>query len=220
MGSTFLIGMRMNVRLCSLMMMVSAGAAAAIGTAHGCRTQDASVSGSDSRRDLSAILPAPTPHPSLGADARLFDRFVGTWDSEHLIYGADGTTTRLRGEAIFGWIIDGRALQDVWITYPDKGPSSDRSIGTSIRCFDPRSALWRVVWVHPSTGVLISLTGGAAGDRIVLHGTPGDGSELRWSFNDIRPDSFVWRGEVSRDGGKTWQLRNEQRMRRRVVRHD
>ena len=43
-----------------------------------------------------------------------------------------------------------------------------------------------------------------------------DGSEMRWSFNDIRPDSFVWRGEVSHDGGKTWWLQEEHHMKRRA----
>jgi hypothetical protein len=171
--------------------------------------------GDDRRRHLIAILPASAPHSSLGAQAHVFDRFVGAWDSEYLTYGADGTTTRRRGEVIFGWIIDGRALQDVWITYADDGPAGERDIGTSIRFWDAQSAGWRVVWVHPSTGVLIALSGGAVGDRIVLHGNLGDGSRLRWSFNDIRPDAMVWRGEASRDEGKTWRLRNEHRMKRR-----
>jgi hypothetical protein len=169
----------------------------------------------DRRRHLMAILPASAPHASLGAHADVFDRFVGTWDSEYVTYAADGTTTRRRGEVIFGWIIDGRALQDVWITYADDEPAGERDIGTSIRFWDDQSAGWRVVWVHPSTGVLIALSGGAVGDRIVLHGNLGHDSRLRWSFNDIRPDAMVWRGEVSRDDGKTWHLRNEHRMKRR-----
>lgn len=167
------------------------------------------------RGDLGAILPAPTPHLELGTNARLFDRFVGTWDSEYLTYGADGSVSRLRGEVVFGWIIDGRALQDVWITYPTGEASSGRDIGTSIRFFDTQAASWRVVWIHPVSGVVLVLTGGAVGDRIVLMGSPGDGSTLRWSFNDISRDAMVWRGEVSRDGGETWRLRNEHRMQRR-----
>jgi hypothetical protein len=38
---------------------------------------------------------------------------------------------------------------------------------------------------------------------------------LRWSFNEIQTDSFIWRGEKSRDGGKTWRLREEHHMKRR-----
>ena len=54
------------------------------------------------------------------------------------------------------------------------------------------------------------------GDRIVLRGVDSDGSPIRWSFNDIKPDSFVWRGEKSRDGGKTWKLEEEHHMKRRA----
>jgi hypothetical protein len=178
--------------------------------------QGSSALTSDARRDLIAVLPSSLPHASLGSNAQLFDQFVGTWDSDYVTFAPDGTATRLRGEVIFGWIIDGRALQDVWITYAaDNTPPGERDIGTSIRVYDPRLATWRVVWVHPASGVLISLRGGAVGDRIVLESGPGDGSQLRWSFNDIRPDSVVWRGERSLDGGQTWHVRNEHRMRRR-----
>ena len=160
-------------------------------------------------------LPAPGPHPSIGGQARLFDRFVGTWDCAFTTYGEDGTTNRFSGELLFGWIIDGRALQDIWIGYPKVGSSKERSIGTSVRFFDSRSRSWRAVWVAPAAGEIITLEGGARGDRIVLSGKGTDGSPLRWSYNDIRPDSFVWRSESSRDGGKTWRLQEEHRMKRR-----
>ena len=160
-------------------------------------------------------LGAPGPHPSLGDQARLFDRFVGSWDCEYSIFADDGAATRFSGELLFGWILDGRALQDIWISYPRSGAGAERNIGTSVRIFDEKSGEWRVVWVAASFGSMITLHGGAEGDRIVLRGTDNDGSELRWSFNDIRPDSFVWRGELSRHGGKSWRLQEEHRMRRR-----
>jgi len=37
----------------------------------------------DLRRDMITALPAAGPHPSLGDQARVFDRFVGTWDNMH-----------------------------------------------------------------------------------------------------------------------------------------
>jgi hypothetical protein len=151
-------------------------------------------------------LPALGPHPSLGDQARLFDRFVGTWDSDYDTYAADGSVTRASGEVLFGWIIDGRAIQDIWIGHPRSGSGNERFIGTSLRFFDTQSGVWRVVWVAPTAGNVITLQGGAVGDRIVLEGQGSDGSSLRWSFNDIRPDAFVWRGETSRDAGKTWRL--------------
>ena len=148
------------------------------------------------------------------ACARLFDRFVGTWDCDYKIIGVNGSVTRFAGELLFGWIIDGRALQDIWIGYP-KSRSGERSIGTSVRFYDARAGIWRVVWVAPADGGVITLTGGAVGDRIVLDGKDSDGWLLRWSFNEIRNDSFVWRGEISKDQGRTWLLAEEHHMKRR-----
>lgn len=37
---------------------------------------------------------------------------------------------------------------------------------------------------------------------------------LRWSFNDIQPDTFVWRGEQSTDAGATFHLAEEMHLRR------
>jgi hypothetical protein len=171
----------------------------------------------DPRRDMITELPASRPHPSLGDEAHAFDRLVGTWDCEYSFHAEDGTVTRASGELRFGWIIDGHALQDIWITYP-KEPAEERLIGTSLRFFDAKTKVWRVVFVLPALGLLTTVEGRAEGDRIVLAGDAGDGARRRWSFNDIRADSFVWRGEKSRDDGKTWRLVEEHQMRRRSAR--
>jgi hypothetical protein len=174
-----------------------------------------SATGNDPRRDMITALPALSPHPSLGDQARVFDRFIGTWDCDYVHYEKDGSLTRYPGEVIFGWIIDGRALQDIWIWYEKGRSTNERGIGTTLRIFDTKSGKWRIVWVSPAAGIIKTLTGGAVGDRIVLEGKADDGSSLRWSFNDIRNDSFVWRGETSSDEGKTWRLTAEYHMRRR-----
>jgi len=170
---------------------------------------------SDPSKAMIDALPALDPHPSLGEEAQLFDRFVGTWDAAYEEYGDDGSTSRSSGEVRFGWILDGRALQDVWITYPDS-TRPEREIGTSVRYYDTKLKQWCVVFVDPAASNLAILTGGAVGDRIVLRNQTGTGTMRRWSFNDIRPDSFVWRGEKSDDQGKTWRLYAEYHMKRRV----
>jgi hypothetical protein len=173
-----------------------------------------------SQSDLSSVLVAPGPHHSLGDQARLFDRFVGTWDCGCAHFAPDGSILeRYSGEVTFAWIIDGRAMQDVWIGYPRQGATEERSIGTSLRFFDQKSRVWRVVWVAPDTGAVTTVEGGAVGNRIVLNGENADGSLRRWSFNDIQTNSFVWRGESSVDGGKTWRITAEYRMTRRVKGH-
>jgi hypothetical protein len=167
----------------------------------------------DVRRDMITALPADGPHPSLGGEARAFDQLVGTWDCDYTFHAEDGTITRAAGELRFGWILDGRAVQDIWITYP-QGLEKERLIGTSVRFFDAKKGMWRVVFVLPALDILTIVEGRAQGDRIVLEGQTSDGKRRRWSFNDITPSSFVWRGERSSDGGKTWRLAEEHHMKR------
>jgi len=168
----------------------------------------------DPRQQMVTLLSAAGPHAALGDQARVWDRFVGTWDCDFGFYAADGSIKRYPGELDFGWVLDGRAIQDLWILYPRNG-ETERGIGTSIRFLDEKARTWHVVFVDPRAAAFISVQGGVEGDRIVLRGQDLDGAEIRWSFNDIKDDSFTWRGEKSRDGGKTWRLAEEHHMRRR-----
>lgn len=160
-------------------------------------------------------LAASGPHPSLGEEAKVFDRFVGAWDCDYTFHSDDGAISHSSGELLFGWVLDGKALQDIWISYPKDG-QKERSIGTSLRFYSEKSRIWTVVFVNPAFEAVITMKGRGEGDRIVLTGRDDEGSSLRWSFNDIKADSFIWRGEKSRDDGKTWRLEEEHHMRRRL----
>jgi hypothetical protein len=160
-------------------------------------------------------LAAPGPHPSLGDQANLFGQFVGTWDFDCVAWPGDGTIVRFPGEWTFGWVLDGRAVEDVWIGYQKGRDANERGVGVTVRTFDRKTALWRVIYIAPMGGTVVDLRGGARGDRIVLEGKDTDGSAIVWSFNDIKPDSFLWRAETSADGGKTWRTEQEMRLRRR-----
>jgi hypothetical protein len=46
-------------------------------------------------------------------------------------------------------------------------------------------------------------------------GTRPDGQLVRWSFREIAPDSFLWRGEISADNGASWRVNTEFTARRR-----
>jgi hypothetical protein len=168
---------------------------------------------SDSRRDMITALEATGPHPLLGEQAHVFDQFVGAWKCDYANFAEDGKITRGKGEVMFGWILDGHAVQDVW-TWTAEGSSGQRELVTDIRFFDSKSGKWRAVWVDPTSFLVKTASGGVVGDRIVLESTANDGSLDRWSFNDIGKDSFVWRGEKSRDGGKTWRLWAEHHLKR------
>jgi len=173
----------------------------------------------DPHLDLLDALGASQPHHSLGEAARAFHRFVGTWECHCVFYSADGKKTELIGEWIFGWILDGRLMQDVLRGYPKELASptlDDLRCGTSVRFFDEKAAQWNVCWFGSKNSFVVIVKGGAVGNRIVLEGDDSDGDLIRWSFNDIKAGSFLWRGEKSGDRGKTWRTEQEMFLTRRT----
>jgi len=170
---------------------------------------------SDPHPSLATQINATNPNASLGDQAEVVGRLVGTWNVEYTDFAKDGKATHRTGEFIVGWVMDGRALQDLWIVDPS-GTRKDREVYTDLHWFDSKSRTWRSAFVDPEHGAATRFTGGPVGnDRFVLETQDLDSKQTRWSFNDIRPDSFVWRDEVSNDGGKTWKLQSEYQMKRR-----
>jgi hypothetical protein len=169
---------------------------------------------SDRRLDMVAELQATSPHASLGDERSTLGRVVGTWDVEYTDYSKDGTASHRTGQFIVGWVLDGRAVQDLWIVNPTAA-RKDREVYTTLYYFEPKSRSWHATFVDPEHGSVLAFTGRPAGnDRFVLETQDSDSKTTRWSFNDIRSDSFVWRDEQSSDGGKTWQLKSEYHMNR------
>ena len=113
------------------------------GSAHEARTSEA---GADPRRDMIAVLPALGPHPSLGHHADLFGRFVGTWDADYSFIAEDGSVRHSRGEVLFGWILDGYALQDIFLGYPKRGSNEERRMVTGVRWVDPKTDKWTIMF--------------------------------------------------------------------------
>lgn len=175
---------------------------------------DGGAPATDPPLDLTTALKATSPNSALGEQAQVLGRIVGTWDVEYTDFAKDGTATHRTGEFIVGWIMDGQAVQDLWIVNPS-GKRKDREVYTTVHYFDPKARTWHATFVDPEHGSIARFTGGPVGsDRFVLE-TPDLGSQTnRWSFNDIRSDSFVYRDEASSDGGKTWKLQSEYQMKR------
>ena len=159
-------------------------------------------------------LRAPGPLPGLAREMTLYDRVLGDWSLEAIDHEADGTRRTAAGEVHFAWVLEGRAIQDVWIVprrelrHPDL-PRLGNRYGTTLRVYDPEAGVWRVTWINPVTGVVNQLVGRQQGDDIVQEGTRPDGALVRWSFCEITASSFHWKGESSPDGGRTWRLEAE-----------
>lgn len=126
-------------------------------------------------------------------------------------YLDDGSKRENTGEWHFAYVLEGRAVQDVWIL-PRRAqrnsntPKEFNRCGTSIRSFHPIERKWEVTWINPVSGARDLLIARREGGDIVQEGRDPDGSLNRWVFTEIEPDSARWYGESSTDGGRSWKL--------------
>lgn len=137
---------------------------------------------------------------------RLFGQFVGDWTFVGTEFHDDGSHPTDKGEIHCQWVLKGQALQDVFL---ETGRSDNQPLlyGTTIRFYDPRIDAWKVTWVNPGAGVVRTFVGRRAKEDIVMEGSSGDGSPIRWVFSRIKSDSFHWRGEKL--AGSNWRVYEE-----------
>jgi len=156
-------------------------------------------------------LHAGGPAPDRTAEMRLYGQFIGDWTMDAIIHADDGTKHTGHGEIHFGWVLEGRAIQDVW-SLPGV------FYGTTLRIYDPGLDAWHIVWSDPLRQFYARQTGRAQGDEIVQDGADAAGTPLRWRFTAITPASFHWIGEHSLDACETWHVQAEFFARRIVPR--
>jgi hypothetical protein len=154
------------------------------------------------------LLAADGPYPDHADALMLFGQFVGAWDMEGWYLGDDGTSTPQRGEWRFGWVLGGRAIQDVLLV-------PQHELGTTIRFYDPVVDAWEITWITPPGRAVRRLRARPDGQRIVLEGRDPAGHALRWTFTDIAPDRFTWSGYASYDDGESWRCEEQMRLARR-----
>jgi hypothetical protein len=165
-------------------------------------------------------LAADGPAAEHVEELMLFGQFVGEWEFDWTGYDENGEATLSeRGEWIFAWVLEGRAVQDVWIIPPrdrrGQAGVNRGEYGTTIRFYNPLLDAWYVTWNGPIQGNRRIFLARRLGDEIVQEGQTEEGHPMRWIFSEITDLSFHWRGVVSKDGEATWQLREEMGVRRR-----
>jgi hypothetical protein len=147
------------------------------------------------------------PAADRAGQMELYGWLIGDWVFDATVHMDDGTTHTGRGGIHFAWALDGRAMIDVWIL-------PGVFYGTTLRVYDPGIDAWHILWSDPLKQLYTRQIGRARGTDIVQEGDMGDGVRLRWSFSEIAPNSFRWRGERSLDGGASWHLQADFRARR------
>ena len=167
---------------------------------------------------LEILAPTNRP-PEITPEENIYGCLIGSWTFDLVAFPDDCNATHSTGEAHFAWVLDGRAIQDVFINpeRTDRAPDSPKFgnwYGTTFRYFDPAIRAWRVFWFNPDDGVRAELIGRRRGSEIVQEGHFPDGTPIRWTFSDITSDSFLWRAERLEPDARTWRLQVEFRARR------
>jgi hypothetical protein len=152
-------------------------------------------------------LASDAPAADRAEKLQLYGWLIGCWTMDATLWLDNGDTHRGPGEVYFGWVLEGRAIQDVWIL-------PGVFYGTTLRIYDPAIDAWHILWNDPLRQFYARQIGRAQGSDIVQLGKNDAGDTLRWSFTDITPTSFRWRGERSRDDGQSWQLQADFLVRR------
>ena len=159
-------------------------------------------------------LDAGGPAADRAGNMHLYGWLVGSWELDVVGYPDNGPQRRRPGEWHFGWVLEGRAIQDVWIvpSRQARGPGDaveNGYYGTTLRVYDPRIDAWHIQWTDPVSQTYFTMIGRKQGEAIVQEGTGAGGNLIRWSFSEITAKSFRWRGELSADDGATWRLNVE-----------
>jgi hypothetical protein len=158
------------------------------------------------------LLLAPGRSPEIPEAADAYGWLVGDWELQCLRYR--GEPVSIRGEAHFAWVLEGRAVQDVWImpAGAERTTASDQinnMYGTTLRVWDSSIQAWRIYWRNPVRNHYEDQIGRWSGNEVVQIGVRPNGAPTRWRFTSITPDSFHWLGEALLPNGKEWFLEGE-----------
>jgi len=169
------------------------------------------------RLDFTTALTAPGRSREIPGSADAYGWLVGSWELDCLHY--KGVPVSIKGEAHFAWVLEGRAVQDVWImpTLAQRTAESDRAdnmYGTTLRVWDSSIQAWRISWRNPAHNHYEDQIGRWSGKDVVQVGVRSNGTPTRWSFTEITQESFHWLGEALQTDGQNWRLEGEFRAKR------
>ena len=138
----------------------------------------------------------------------LFGTLIGEWDFEWVDNHGTDKERHIKGEWIFSWILEGTAIQDIFIC-PSReerinNRQSDAEYGTTIRIYNPQSEAWDIF--YGCTGEATRLQARKEGEMVVL--TEVASQKMKWVFSEIRENSFHWRNMRTEDG-VTWKVQGE-----------
>jgi hypothetical protein len=155
--------------------------------------------------------PAVTPYgarsPTAPAELDLFAFLIGKWEGTSKVRMPDGTMGDGGKVTWIGrWVLDGSAIADeTHSLMPDGAPG----IGVTLRRYDGQARAWTVEFINVPANFIrrqVNPRSGSVkrqGDTVVVEAADGV-SLARESYEVSGRDRFVYRIDLSKDGGKTW----------------
>jgi hypothetical protein len=136
-----------------------------------------------------------------------FGQLVGSWAAKgSRLNEATGEWVAREFTWIVGFILDGRAVQDIEVVASTSHPSGFETVATAVRVYDPHAGVWRVSSFAPTIDEYCQLIATPYRLGIRQDGTRTDSKLIRWNFTSITASTYTWEGWVSGDDGVTWTL--------------
>ena len=159
-----------------------------------------------------AALGSEAPRAERANYMGLYGWLIGSWEMDTIRHLDGGGIEESTGEIHFGWVLEGRAIQDLWIR--PRRPAPSTMYGTTLRVYDPGIDGWHIIWSDPLNQDYSRQVGRADGSDIVQVGEDARGLGTRWRFTEITGDSFHWIGEERASEADPWRVTYEHFARR------
>lgn len=156
-------------------------------------------------RDFVEALLSPQRNSAIPEESDLFGFLIGDWELDAVLYDAKGQTRRRKGELHAVWVLEGRAIQDLFI-FPRRadrnGPVPDDRYATTIRTFDQFRNAWHIAFINPAAPeTSAQLLARREGQYIVMEGELAGGTAIRWRIDSITETTYHYIAERATAGG-------------------
>jgi hypothetical protein len=153
-----------------------------------------------------AVTPYGVKSPSAPDQLSLFSFLIGKWEGTKTVPLPDGTVGPVTWTWIGRYILDGAAIADELHV---AAPSGSLGLGVSIRRFDPQAQAWIVEFINVTNAFIRRQvnprSGSVTRDANTVVVTGEDGDQITREAYELSGDrQFVYRLDISKDRGKTW----------------